>query len=158
MKRWIGRIAFALALWYSIFGFSVPVLHARTTGIHLEVSMMAVPVPQGGAAPVGLPNGTAHQAVISWTASAPVSGVTVAGYNVYRATSAGGEAGTSAINGTTLVTSATFTDTSVTSGTKYFYVVAAQSTTGNQSAFSNESSGTVPSNPTNPTGCNTATQ
>lgn len=86
----------------------------------------------------------AHDVSLGWNAGAPVSGVTVAGYNVYHGTKTGGPY-TKA--NTSLVTAGvTFDDTTVQGGTKYFYVVTAVSTTGAESGFSTEVSATVPLN------------
>ncbi|MEM7354913.1 MAG: endonuclease, partial [Acidobacteriota bacterium] len=63
----------------------------------------------------------------------------LAGYHVYRATSAGGPY--SRITGT-LITNAFFTDSGVTGGTTYFYVVRAVDTSLNESSSSNEVSAT----------------
>jgi len=63
----------------------------------------------------------------------------LAGYNVYRSTTSG--AGYGKINGA-LVSASAFTDTGVTNGTTYYYVVTAVDTSGNQSGDSNEASAT----------------
>lgn len=95
-------------------------------------------------------SGTVHGTTLIWTpAVSQPAGVTVAGYNVYKGTAAGKEA-PPAVNGTTLVTGTTFTDTSVVPGQTAFYVVETQSTTGNQSVPSNEVSATTPNNPNPP--------
>lgn len=93
--------------------------------------------------------GTPHSATLTWMAGAPVTGVTVAGYNVYRGSAPMME-GASAIN-STLVSGLTYADTSVTAGASYCYIVEAQSGTGNQSGPSNEVCVTIPSNPNAPT-------
>lgn len=81
-----------------------------------------------------------HDVVLTWTAS-PTSGI--AGYNVYRGTSTGGE-GTVAIN-TSPITVLTYADTNVTPGTQYFYIVKAVAANGvTLSAASNEANATVP--------------
>jgi Abnormal spindle-like microcephaly-assoc'd, ASPM-SPD-2-Hydin/Transmembrane protein 131-like N-terminal len=79
----------------------------------------------------------AHSVSLSWTASTS----TVVGYNVYRSTVSGGPY--------TLITSApvaatSYSDTAVQAGVTYFYVVTAVDANGNESAFSNEASVTVP--------------
>jgi fibronectin type 3 domain-containing protein len=68
---------------------------------------------------------------LSWKAS---SGA--ASYKVYRGTSAGGESTTAIKTG---LTTASFTDTGLTSGTAYFYKVAAVNASGT-SGLSNEAS------------------
>jgi hypothetical protein len=82
-----------------------------------------------------------HDVVLTWTAS-PTSGIS--GYNVYRGTSVGGES-TTPLNSTPL-SATTYTDSAVTAGTNYYYVVAAVASNGStQSADSNEASAAVPS-------------
>ena len=80
-----------------------------------------------------------HDVILSWTASTSSA---VAGYNVYRGTSSGGESSTplnsTPVNGTT------YTDATVTAGTTYYYVVMAVNSSNVQSAASNESEATVP--------------
>jgi fibronectin type 3 domain-containing protein len=80
---------------------------------------------------------TAHSATLSWTASVS----TVAGYNPYRSTVSGGPY-------TKLtaapVTALTYVDTVVVSGTTYFYVVTAVTSSGVESVYSAQVSGTVP--------------
>ena len=79
------------------------------------------------------------QITLSWS---PVSGAT--SYNLYRGTSAGGEAVSPHKSG---LTSATFTDTSVVNGTAYYYVVTAIGH-GGEGLASNEATATPePSTP-----------
>jgi hypothetical protein len=75
------------------------------------------------ATPTGL-TATAGNAQIAlkWTADSGANS-----YNVYRGTKAGGESATPIKTG---LTATTFTDTSVTNGTKYFYKVAAVNAVG----------------------------
>ena len=88
-----------------------------------EVSSLLATSPAGlQAAPAALTAtaGTA-QAVLSWTAA---SGAT--GYDVLRATVSGGPYTTVA----TGLTATTYTDTGLTTGTAYYYVIVARSATG----------------------------
>jgi endonuclease I/fibronectin type 3 domain-containing protein len=87
------------------------------------------------AAPTGLA-ATAGNAVVdlNWNDNSELD---LAGYNVYRSTSSGGPY--SKINGP-LVTASDYSDTSVTNGITYYYVVAAVDTSNNESADSNEAS------------------
>jgi glucoamylase len=90
-------------------------------------------------APTGLTvtGTTATTASLSWTAATDTSG-TVAGYQVYRATSSSGAG--------TLVgqpTGTTFTDTGLTSATAYWYYVEAVDTTGDVSAASGRATATT---------------
>jgi fibronectin type 3 domain-containing protein len=160
MRKYIGAALFVLLINYCCLGLTAApkLLNKGLATIHLSFSVFAAQA--SGTVPVGLPTGTiavAHSATIVWTADAG----TVAGYNVYRSTASGGEAGQAALNGATLITGTTYTDTTVSAGATYFYVVAAQASTGQQSGFSNEASGTVPTdvpNPPNPSGCAVSTK
>jgi hypothetical protein len=80
-----------------------------------------------------------HSVVLAWTASASGS---VVGYNVFRSTTSGGTY--SQIN-SPLVTTTSFTDTTVTPGQTYYYVTTAVDASNDQSAFSNQAQATVPS-------------
>ncbi len=86
------------------------------------------------ATPTGLTATTGNaQVALSWTASSGASS-----YNVYRGTTAGGESTTPLTLG---VSTASYTDSAVTNGTKYYYVVAAVNAYGT-SAKSSEVSAT----------------
>jgi poly(3-hydroxybutyrate) depolymerase len=81
----------------------------------------------GTVSPPTVPTGLAAtagnaQVSLSWNASTDSSGggVSVAGYNIYRSTSASGP-----FTQVAQSTGTSFTDTSVTNGTQYFYTVAA---------------------------------
>ncbi|MFT7678228.1 MAG: subtilisin family serine protease [Planctomycetota bacterium] len=63
----------------------------------------------------------------------------LAGYSVYRSTSSGGPY--SAVTGSLLGASA-YSDSGLSNGTTYYYVVSASDTTGNESGNSGEASGT----------------
>jgi len=151
-----GRAAVRLPGWRDP---SAPALFGPA--LHLALRVAAAPAPPQGTVPTGLPNGTAHSVSLSWTGST-CTGCAIDGYNIFRASSAGGEAGTEALNGATPVTGTSFTDTNVSQAQTYYYVVSAAytvtgSTTVEQSGFSNEASATVPG-ASNPTGCTTKAQ
>ncbi len=80
----------------------------------------------------------AHSVTVKWTASVS-SGV--AGYNVYRGTQAGGPYTKLTA---TKVTGTSYTDSSVTSGTTYYYVVTAVNSSGMESANSSSATAVVP--------------
>ena len=91
------------------------------------------------AAPTGLTATAGNaQIALSWTASSGAST-----YNVYRGTTVGGESATPLTTG---VSATSYTDTGLTGGTKYYYVVAAVNTYGT-SAKSSEVAAT-PAAPT----------
>ncbi|MFC1957566.1 carboxypeptidase regulatory-like domain-containing protein [Chloroflexota bacterium] len=85
------------------------------------------------------------QVALSWTApttSADGTALTdLLGYEIYRATSAGGTY--SQVN-TTDVTTNSYSDTSVSNGTTYYYQVTTADTGGNESVKSGASSGVTP--------------
>lgn len=91
--------------------------------------------------------GVAHVCV-AWTA--PTTGPVVSSYNVYRATTAGGEVYTAAPLANT--TSAFYYDASVVDGTTYYYTVLSVGSGGALSSPSSEVSSTPvsPSDPTSP--------
>lgn len=79
-----------------------------------------------------------HSATVSWTASTS----TVAGYNVYRATTSGGPY--TKLN-TSLITTTTYSDSStIAAGQTYYYVVTAVDSSNNESAYSNQAQGITP--------------
>jgi len=78
-----------------------------------------------------------HSVDLSWNASTTA---TVAGYNVYRAPQSGGPY--QILN--SALQSLAFTDSTVQSGTTYFYVVTAVDSSGTESSFSAEASAAIP--------------
>jgi hypothetical protein len=81
---------------------------------------------------------TSYSVLLSWSASAS-SGVT--GYNVYRGTTSGGPY--SKID-PSLVSGLTYTDTTVTGGVEYYYVVTSLNSSGSESGYSSQVSASVP--------------
>jgi TolB protein len=77
---------------------------------------------------------------LSWQSAADADGHAVAGYNVYRSTSASG--GYSPINAA-VVTGITYQDDSVAAGTRYYYTVTSVDSSGDESVTS-ESVSIVP--------------
>jgi fibronectin type 3 domain-containing protein len=80
---------------------------------------------------------TGHTVSLNWTASAS----TVSGYRIYRGSLSGGPY---TLLNPSLVLSTSFTDSAVTSGDSYFYVVTAVDASDNESAFSNQAAATIP--------------
>ena len=78
-----------------------------------------------------------HSVDLTWNASTS----TVSGYNVYRSTVSG--SGYTKIN-SLLVTTLTYTDSTVQSATTYFYVTTAVDSSGSESANSNEVFASIP--------------
>jgi fibronectin type 3 domain-containing protein len=74
---------------------------------------------------------------LTWNASTS----TVSGYNVYRSTVSGSSY--TKIN-SSLVTTLSYTDSTVQNGTTYFYVTTAVDSSGFESADSNEVSAAIP--------------
>jgi hypothetical protein len=78
-----------------------------------------------------------HSVSLNWAAS---SSTGVTGYNVYRATTSGGPY--TLVSSVGLTTS--FTDNTVQSGTKYYYVVSAVGGSSTASPYSNQVQAVVP--------------
>lgn len=74
---------------------------------------------------------------LNWNSSISI----VSGYNVYRSTTSG--SGYVKLNASP-VTALNYTDTAVTSGTTYFYVVTAVTVNGIESPFSNQATAVIP--------------
>jgi len=90
---------------------------------------------------VALSGTGAHDVILTWTAST-TSGV--AGYNVYRGTTSGGESATPL--DPTPIAGTAFADANVVAGQTYYYLVTAVAADGTeQSPGSSEVSATVPS-------------
>lgn len=81
--------------------------------------------------------GGSHAVSLSWTASSS----TVAGYNVYRGTSA---TGPYTLLNASLIAGTAYTDLVVSSGQSYYYVVTAVNASGVESAYSNQAPATIP--------------
>jgi fibronectin type 3 domain-containing protein len=92
-------------------------------------STLSIPLSGTGAA--------SHYVTLSWTPSVS----SVSGYNVYRGTQ---KSGPYTKVTSSLVPGSTYNDSTVQSGSTYYYVVAAVSSTGMQSAYSTETSATIP--------------
>jgi ASPM-SPD-2-Hydin domain-containing protein/HYDIN/CFA65/VesB family protein len=84
----------------------------------------------------GVGSGVQHSVDLNWNASTS----TVAGYNVYRGSRTGGPY--QLVNPS--VASLAFTDSTVQSGTTYYYVVTAIDNSGVESNFSNEAVAVIP--------------
>jgi len=80
---------------------------------------------------------TQHSVNLTWTASTS----SVSGYNIYRGTQSGGPYVKISSN---LQTSTTYRDSTVQSGTSYYYVVTAVDSTGAESSYSNEVTAVIP--------------
>jgi hypothetical protein len=117
-----------------MFTPSVTGTRAASVGITDNASDSPQTVPLSGA-------GT-HDVILSWTPS--TTPPAVVGYNVYRGTTSGGpyptQLNSTPINGTT------YPDETVQAGETYYYVVTAVASDDvTQSAYSNQTSATVPS-------------
>jgi hypothetical protein len=89
---------------------------------------------------VALSGTGAHDIILSWTASA-TSGI--AGYNIFRGTTSGGES-TTPMNSLPIA-GTTYVDENVLAGQTYYYIVTALGSSGTaQSGASAEASATVP--------------
>lgn len=96
----------------------------------------ASPSPTPTPTPTPAPSGS-QSVNLSWHASTS----DVIGYRVYRSETSG--SGFSALNGTA-ITAVNYTDSSVSSGTTYYYVVTAINSAGEESVYSNQATAVVP--------------
>jgi fibronectin type 3 domain-containing protein len=78
-----------------------------------------------------------HSVDVAWDAATP----SPSGYNVYRARQSGGPY--TRLN-TVPVTILIFTDSTVSAGTTYFYIVTSVAPDGTESGFSNQATAVVP--------------
>jgi len=78
---------------------------------------------------------TVHSVTLSWTPSSTIS----TGFDIYRGSTSGGPY--TMINASL---TPSFTDTTVTSGQTYYYVVTEIDASGNQSIYSNQASAVIP--------------
>jgi hypothetical protein len=79
-----------------------------------------------------------HTVTLNWTASISSN---IAGYNVYRSTASGGSY--TKLN-SSLVAGTSYLDSTVQSGTTYYYVTTAVDTSNDESAYSNQAQAVVP--------------
>lgn len=101
----------------------------------------SAPIPTKPGVPAQLTATPGNEFVnLSWSAPTNTGGSLISGYNLYRGTSSGGEASTP-INGTTLIPGLGYSDTGLTNGTTYYYIVKAVNAQG-ESMGSNEASAT----------------
>ena len=84
----------------------------------------------------GVAQQTTHSVQLNWNDSDS----TIVGYNVYRSTTSG----TGYVLVSSMVGPDSYSDTSVQSGTTYYYVTTAVDGTGTESAYSNEAQAIVP--------------
>ena len=85
----------------------------------------------------GTGQATSYTVSLAWTASTS----TVSGYNIYRSTTNG--SGYAKIN-SSLVPSASYTDSTVQNGTTYYYVTTAVDSEGSESGYSNQATAVIP--------------
>ena len=113
-----------------------------SSSIRVAASSIASPVTlalSGAASATAAPepSSASHSVALGWNASTSA----VAGYHVYRGVAAGGPY--HRVNGS-LVAGPAYSDSTVQSGAKYFYVVTAVESDGGESAFSNEVFADIP--------------
>jgi hypothetical protein len=119
---------------------TIVVIFTPLTSGSLSASLTITDNAPSGSQTVSLSGTGAHDVVLTWTGSGSAG---VLGYYVYRGT-ASGEESTTPLNSTP-VDAVTYTDSNVTAGQKYYYVVTAVGSNGTtRSAKSTEVSATVP--------------
>jgi hypothetical protein len=138
---------------YSITGGGAPVTLSplQTLTLTALFSPAVAGSVNGSISIVSNANGSPASVSLSGTGVAPVqhsvaltlqAGTsTVSGYNVYRSTASG--TGYIKLN-SSLVSSLTYTDSSVQNGTTYFYVATAVDSGGTESSYSNEMQAVIP--------------
>lgn len=120
--------------------------HGRVDALRAYNAVAAPTVP---GAPTGLTATSGNaQVSLSWTAPSSNGGSAIIGYNVYRGTTAGGEASTPIVTVSGSTTS--YTNTGLTNSQTYYYTVKAVNSVG-ISATSNEASATPATVPGVPT-------
>ncbi|MCK4926088.1 fibronectin type III domain-containing protein, partial [Candidatus Aerophobetes bacterium] len=110
--------------------------NSATSSISLTLDNTAPPAPTSLSA-TAISGGSIQ---LTWTASSPETDV--AQYNIYRATTSGGQSYTSPTY-TVSVGTTSYTDTTVTDGVTYYYVVRARDAAGNIETNTNEVSATA---------------
>jgi hypothetical protein len=86
------------------------------------------------------PSAGSHSVVLTWAASTSAD---VVGYNVYRSDVSGGPY--ALLDKSVPAGTLSYTDTAVQAGQTYYYVLTAVDSEGEESAYSNEASASVPS-------------
>ena len=81
-----------------------------------------------------------HRVTLTWQAPAPIPGVTVVGYNVYRSD----VSGRGYVRIAARISTAKYEDRRVERGRTYFYVVTALDQVGRESRFSGEAKAQIP--------------
>jgi hypothetical protein len=145
-------IAFAIGAISMVLLISCQILLLRDRSVHvwtkagtgiavllvLLLSLKWFNVTRGERLVLGLnPSGKIHKVTLTWKASSSQ----VAGYNLYRSTTTGGNY--MKIN-SALVRGITYTDNTVEGGTTYYYVTRAVDAQGNESVNSNEITAAIP--------------
>jgi len=114
---------------------------ASTTGYRSRsgTATVTITAPTTAPAPTPTPTPTQHIVDLSWNLSTSPN---TSGYNVYRGTTSAGPY--SKINSGGLVASSLYTDSNVSSGHTYYYVVTAVDSSGAESGYSNQTQAVVP--------------
>src|SRR6185436_3878524 len=102
-------------------------------------STVTITAPAAAPTPTPTPTPTQHIVDLSWNLSTSPN---TSGYNVYRGTTSAGPY--SKINSGGLVASSLYTDSNVSSGHTYYYVVTAVDSSGAESGYSNQTQAVVP--------------
>ena len=116
------------------YEYEVAAVNLAGPSAGISINVETVPPPPA----VSIPVPGDDQITLNWTDS----GHAVNGYNIYRSNSPGGENYTLPVNGTTLVSGPSYTDTGLTAGLTYYYTLEAVNT-GGSSTPSNEASATI---------------
>jgi len=118
-------------------GFSVTFAPTTTGTFSGSVAVTSTAANSPLSLPLSGTGAASHYVTLNWTPSVS----SVSGYSVYRGTQKGGPY--TKIT-SSLVSGSTYNDATVQSGSTYYYVVTAISSSGVQSVFSTETSATIP--------------
>jgi hypothetical protein len=114
-------------------------LDGGVCGPTLVQQVLTAALGEGCAATMGSSGPINPSVSLNWTASTSAN---IAGYNVYRSSTSGGPY--TQLN-SSLVTTTSFTDSTVAAGQTYYYVTTTVDTSNDQSAYSNQAQVTIPS-------------
>jgi hypothetical protein len=116
------------------YWFVVMAVDAKALGTYAYPDVPAATVP---GPPTGLTATTVSSSEVDLSWTAPSGDSPPAGYNVYVATSPGGESDTTAVNSAP-ITGTTYPVTGLSAGTTYYFEVTAVDAASKESGFSNE--------------------
>lgn len=116
------------------YTFTVSATNSLGTGAASAASNAVIPAVSAPSAPTAVTVTPGNGSVaLSWTAPFD-GGASITGYNLYEATTSGGENYTTPVNGGTLLRGTSTTVNSLTNGTKYYFTIKAVNSVGSSPA------------------------